>query len=139
MSNRNGVGSFILGGLIGAGIALLFAPRTGKETREFLSDKVLEYWENADEVYETGRERAVELYATGRDVAVEATDQVKSKIDAARARLLKEVGDSEYDGVAAEAEMPSKKPVVIVPEPETTLVAEPKAEVEAEAGEGLPA
>ncbi len=27
---------FVLGGLIGAGLALLFAPRTGKDTREKL-------------------------------------------------------------------------------------------------------
>lgn len=137
MSDRSGVGSFILGGLIGAGIALLFAPRTGKETREFLSDKALEYWENADEVYETGRERAVELYATGKDAAAEATEQVRSKIDAARARLMKEVGSSEYDDVAAEAEMPGKKPVKIsdsadvvvdtVPAPVTTEEVAPEA------------
>jgi gas vesicle protein len=29
---------FVLGGLIGAGLALLFAPRSGKDTREKLSD-----------------------------------------------------------------------------------------------------
>lgn len=29
---------FVLGGLIGAGLALLFAPRSGKATREKLSD-----------------------------------------------------------------------------------------------------
>lgn len=130
MSDRSGVGSFILGGLIGAGIALLFAPRTGKETREFLSDKALEYWENADEVYETGRDRAVELYATGKDAAVEATEQVRSKIDAARARLMKEVGSSEYDEFAAEAEMPAKKAVKIsddTPVPAATEEAAPEA------------
>ena len=29
---------FVLGGLIGAGLALLFAPRSGKDTGEKLSD-----------------------------------------------------------------------------------------------------
>lgn len=38
-----GVGWFlsgaVIGGVIGAGVALLFAPRTGEETRKILKDK----------------------------------------------------------------------------------------------------
>jgi len=34
--------SFIVGGLAGAAIAILFAPRAGRETREMLSDRVKE-------------------------------------------------------------------------------------------------
>ena len=32
-----GVGAFMLGALLGAGVALLFAPRTGRELREGIS------------------------------------------------------------------------------------------------------
>lgn len=105
MANNNiGIGSFILGGLIGAATGLLFAPRTGVETREFLADKVLEYWDNADEYYGAGRDKAIELYSSSRDVALDATDQVRTKIDAARARLLAEVGPDLGDDIAPEAE-----------------------------------
>lgn len=72
MGKGNGISSFILGGLIGAGLGLLFAPRTGRETREYLSDKALEYWDHADEFYESGREFAADAYYAGRDMATEA-------------------------------------------------------------------
>ena len=39
MKTRNGFGAFLLGGAIGAGIALLYAPRSGQETREMLVDE----------------------------------------------------------------------------------------------------
>ena len=93
------LGTFLLGGLIGAAAGLLFAPRSGRETREYLSEKGMEYWDRADEFYEVGRERAAEAYEVGRERAIEmyeiglekaaATgDQVRTKIDAARERLI---------------------------------------------------
>jgi gas vesicle protein len=33
------VGFFVAGGLIGAGLALLFAPKSGKETRQVIGNK----------------------------------------------------------------------------------------------------
>ncbi len=42
---KNGFGKFITGAAVGAGLGLLFAPKTGKETREILKkkfDEVLE-------------------------------------------------------------------------------------------------
>ena len=38
--NRGGeiIGAFLVGGLIGAAIGILFAPKAGKETREQLGD-----------------------------------------------------------------------------------------------------
>ena len=36
-----GVGSFILGALVGAGLALLFAPQSGEETQEELKARAL--------------------------------------------------------------------------------------------------
>ena len=93
------LGSFLLGSVIGAGLGVLFAPRSGAETREYLSEKALDYWEQADEAYEVGREKVLDFYETGleratevvevgRDKAVEATDQVRHTLDAARERLI---------------------------------------------------
>ncbi|MDO4502340.1 MAG: YtxH domain-containing protein [Coriobacteriia bacterium] len=39
--------TLIVGGLVGAGLALAYAPRSGAETREKVSQKVNQAWENA--------------------------------------------------------------------------------------------
>jgi len=36
---KNSVGSFLQGVIIGAAVAMLFAPRSGKETRDMLNEK----------------------------------------------------------------------------------------------------
>jgi gas vesicle protein len=53
--------AFLLGGLTGAAIALLYAPRSGKETRDLLSERVRETAERGRELKEQaiGRGRAM--------------------------------------------------------------------------------
>jgi len=46
--------SFLLGGIVGAALGVLFAPRSGKETREQLNGWI-------DETVEKGKERAEKL------------------------------------------------------------------------------
>jgi len=52
-SNRTGYGfaalalAFVIGGLIGAGLGFLFAPRTGRETREKIKERGGEHVENS--------------------------------------------------------------------------------------------
>lgn len=50
MSKKNGVGKFILGAGIGAGLALLFAPKKGSELREDLKKKLDELLKKAKDV-----------------------------------------------------------------------------------------
>lgn len=40
MSKKKGVGKFMLGAAIGAGLGILFAPKKGSETREVLKNKM---------------------------------------------------------------------------------------------------
>ena len=39
--------AFLLGGIVGAVLGLLFSPRSGKENREFIAAKAEEYWARA--------------------------------------------------------------------------------------------
>ena len=68
-----GVGDFLLGALIGAGVALLFAPRSGRETRADISR----------------RARAAQVRV--RDVATGVTDQVVDTFETARSRIEEQI------------------------------------------------
>lgn len=64
-----GIGSFILGLAVGAGIALLFAPRTGEETRRDL------------------QRRAKRVGDQAQDFVSEMTDSVSQTISAAKEKV----------------------------------------------------
>ena len=50
LSKKSGVGKFVLGGLIGAGIGVLFAPKKGSETRKELKGKLDELVRKTKEI-----------------------------------------------------------------------------------------
>jgi gas vesicle protein len=77
---ESALAAFLLGGLVGAALALLFSPRSGKENREFIAAQAEEYWGEGKEFYETSRAK----------VSDEA-DELRVKIDAARDRLREQV------------------------------------------------
>jgi len=56
MSEQNNFGSFfagfIVGGLTGAIVSLLFAPQSGEETRAIIKDKAIELSEKASETFD---------------------------------------------------------------------------------------
>lgn len=79
----------IIGGGIGAVIALLFAPKSGKELREDIADAsrkgiekgreaASQLQDRAGEYYETGREKASELYQTAQGKAGEFSEKAKA-------------------------------------------------------------
>jgi gas vesicle protein len=65
--------AFILGAVSGAAVALLYAPATGKDTREILGEKARE-----------GRERAREAAELGRQVLNDSRDSLTSAIEKGR-------------------------------------------------------
>ncbi len=87
-------GAFLLGGLIGAVLGLLFAPRSGKETRDLIAEKSGEYWGQAGEVYVAGKEKVTDAVVAGQQTAAEKGEQLRSKIDEARGRLQDQVAKS---------------------------------------------
>jgi gas vesicle protein len=71
--------SFLTGALIGAGVALLFAPHTGRETREMITDKSLDLKDRATDVVNDTRERAQMTFATARNKVEETVKNVKDR------------------------------------------------------------
>src|SRR6476661_4360723 len=71
--HSGGVGNLLLGVLIGAGVALLFAPRSGEETRDEIS------------------RRARRAGSKVKGVAHEVTDQVVDTFEGAKARVEEQI------------------------------------------------
>jgi gas vesicle protein len=74
---------FLLGGLTGAAIMLLYAPRSGRETRELLGEKLREGAEKGRELRDQLVSRSRELL----DDAGEAFERQKENLDSRRERL----------------------------------------------------
>jgi gas vesicle protein len=64
--------AFAAGAAVGAGIALLYAPKSGKETRELLSRKTRDLKEAAGNAMGRAKQRAREALEEGRQTARES-------------------------------------------------------------------
>lgn len=110
----------LIGGGIGAILALLFAPKSGEELRGDIADATRkgidrsreaaqQIGDRAGEYYEATRERATELYSqaaekvgevaqTARDVASRQTNTVAAAIDAGKKAYIEEKRKTEMSG-----------------------------------------
>jgi gas vesicle protein len=94
MSDRDEFGAFlvgfIVGGLSGAVVALLFAPQTGEETRALIKDKSIELRDKAQVSAEEAMTRAEAAAADARARADEMAKQLRERsqqvVDDARER-----------------------------------------------------
>ena len=74
--------AFVLGALAGAAVALLFAPGSGEEAREFLGQKAREGKAKARDAMDQGRE----YYNSQRDNLATAVERGREAFDQARER-----------------------------------------------------
>ena len=88
MAKQEGCGAgsillaFILGAVSGAAVALLYAPASGRETREYLGEKAREGRERANQAAERGRD----MINQGRETLTTAIDRGREAYQQARAR-----------------------------------------------------
>ena len=83
--------SFVAGGLVGTVIGMLYAPKSGKETRDDLKDLFDEYVEQGRENYESQRERVLKAVDSGKEAVQVKTDEIKIKLEEAKERLKDQV------------------------------------------------
>lgn len=84
-SNVGSKVSFFMVGLgIGALVGILFAPKSGEETREYLAQKADEGREYAQRKARELRERADDLIDRGKTVATRQKDTIAAAVDAGR-------------------------------------------------------
>ena len=52
-----------------------------------IAEKAEEYWGEAGELYETGKDKVTEVASSAKDTAAEKSEELRAKIDEARGRL----------------------------------------------------
>ena len=100
MSDRNGafgafVSGFVFGGLVGAAVALLFAPQSGEETRTFIYDKGIELKDQAEVFVDDTRERAEKLAMEAKTKAEDLQKRGQEMLDDQKKKAAKEPAKTE--------------------------------------------
>ncbi len=84
----SGVGSFVLGALVGAGVALLFAPRSGEETQADLKERALKLKSSAEEHVRSAQRQLEERLDGAREGVQARVESVKDAVEAGRRAAL---------------------------------------------------
>ena len=94
-SNRNDaagyLGWFLLGGVIGAGAALLLAPKAGRETREIIAERGGDVARKAQELANEAQGRAGEWLDKSRELFEEQTQRLMGAFEAGKDAMREEI------------------------------------------------
>jgi gas vesicle protein len=90
-----GLAPFVWGALIGAGIALLFAPRTGRDTRESITQGALKLKEAAEDTVRTVQESVTGAVDNVRTQVGGGVQRARSAIDAGKSAARESRADME--------------------------------------------
>lgn len=104
----------LIGAGIGATLALLFAPKSGRELREDIADYTRKGIDAANEgarrvgtrageIYETGRERVTDMYSSAREGVSDVYGTARERISHG-AESISEVAHRQKDQIAAAIE-----------------------------------
>jgi gas vesicle protein len=75
---------------IGAAVGILFAPKSGEDTREYLADKAEEGREYAQRKARELRDRAEDLVERGKSVARNQKESITAAVEAGRDAFQRE-------------------------------------------------
>lgn len=92
---------FLVGGGIGAVVALLFAPRAGRETRDFIAQRTADSRERVSLATRATSEKVSDYLDKGLEKSKEAVstqrDQISAAIEAGKQAYQEEKGKSETE------------------------------------------
>ena len=87
-SNSGGFGWFLAGLGIGALVGVLYAPKSGKETRDDLVASALEARDRANQMYAQGKDQANQYVQQGREAMNQYVDKGKEYVEKCRTQWL---------------------------------------------------
>jgi gas vesicle protein len=85
---------FLVGLGVGALVVILFAPKSGEDTREYLAKKADEGRDFAQKKAKELRERADDLIERSKDAATRGKDSISAAVEGAREAYRREASKS---------------------------------------------
>jgi gas vesicle protein len=82
MAADDWIKGMVVGGFIGLVLGILYAPKSGKETREDLGKMAGEMCEKTKKQYEQTREKIGEMTSSGKESYADAKEKFKKALDA---------------------------------------------------------
>jgi gas vesicle protein len=76
--------SFLFGGLIGAGVALLTAPKTGEETRKMIKDLTEDAKQKLEDYAHVAQEKATTYVEKGKELIEKEKDVIAKAVEAGK-------------------------------------------------------
>ena len=114
--------SFVMGATLGAAagmvLGVMYAPRSGSETRAMAADMANDAWDSARDMYEQGVDQARTAASDFSAAADVKTDELRAKVDAARERM-DQLREQLNDAVSGGKVTPAADVVVEAVAPET--------------------
>jgi gas vesicle protein len=99
---------FLIGALVGAAAALLFAPQSGEETRTLIRDKGIELKEQADDLSVEARRRAEQIQAQAKEKAADLQSQAKEKTSDLQSQVKQAVAEGKTAAAKRKEDLLSK-------------------------------
>jgi gas vesicle protein len=82
MATEDWIKGLVVGGLIGVVLGILYAPKSGKETREDLSKLADEMCQKTKNQYDQARGKIEEMASSGKESYADAKERFKKALDA---------------------------------------------------------
>jgi gas vesicle protein len=79
-----GVGPFLLGAILGAGVALLLAPRSGEETQQDIKERAVRFRDAAEERVREAQAQVEERLEQARAELMQRVEAVREAVDSGR-------------------------------------------------------
>lgn len=102
MASDNKFSYFFLGLGIGVAVGILFAPKSGEETRELIKEKAGEGKEYLKRRSLELRESAIEAYEKGKQAVVRQKEQLAAAVEAGKAAYREKVESAQASPAPAD-------------------------------------
>lgn len=96
--DKNGLSAFLLGLGVGVGIGMLFAPKSGQETREMIKNKAGEGSDYLKQRSSDFKQTASEWVDKGKDALGRQRDNLADAVEAGKRAYRDTVGQSPAEG-----------------------------------------